>query len=466
MKLVKLVLIILSVFIVLVSIPLILLHKKTDAPIEQYTSDSETALLSMLDEELTALITDDQEDIVYVTVDEAFINRAIQKELSKGNDKYLNIDFEDDVAYNYMSIFGNNFSLKGIWTELTNDQLIVTAGANYFNSKGSVLYQTGLEIIFDIVLSENNQYYLQITKVEIGKIKLGSNTTYKLTNFIANSLTGKSLNDLIADNLSFGSFNQEDLSFTVGEDELTEYLYDVDPTFAALLKIVYKEELLILDVSDEGFDISLNIGIFRKLSTDLDEPPFDRWENDIDKASFMTSLAIQAAMNATTNPLDPRIDLSEADVNAILDYYLQEKVKFELPIKFTIDDDEIEYLFNSTNLFVTMDDDILSIHLKMTLSKEGMPGTFEMQFNLSSSVSMNSNGDMVLSIIEANLGDVVLDIETLTTLFAIFDDSLIIDNTLVVKKETLNTMFEGSGIVIDDSYVFDNELRLHFGLDN
>jgi hypothetical protein len=466
MKLVKLVLIILSVFIVLVSIPLILLHKKTAAPIEQYTSDSETALLSMLDEELTALITDDQEDIVYVTVDEAFINRAIQKELSKGNNKYLNIDFEDDVAYNYMSIFGNNFGLKGIWTELTNDQIIVTAGANYFNSKGSVLYQTGLEIIFDIVLSENNQYYLQITKVEIGKIRLGSNTTYKLANFIANSLTGKSLNDLIAENLSFGSFNQEDLSFTVGEDELTEYLYDVDPTFAALLKVVYKEDLLILDVSDEGFDISLNIGIFRKLSTDLDEPPFDRWENDIDKASFMTSLAIQAAMNATTNPLDPRIDLSEADVNAILDYYLQEKVKFELPIIFTIDDDEIEYLFNSTNLFVTMEDDIFSIHLKMTLSKEGMPGTFEMQFNLSSSVSMSSNGDMVLSIIEANLGDVVLDIETLTTLFAIFDDSLIIDNTLVVKKETLNTMFEGSGIVIDDSYVFDNELRLHFGLDN
>jgi hypothetical protein len=462
----KVFLVLFIVIFVLVAIPLFLLHKATAAPLDQYTSSSETALYTMLDEELSALINDDSEDTVFLTVDEAFINRAIQKELSKENIKFQNSEFVDDTAYNYMMMFSENSGLKGIWTELTDDQIIITAGADYVTSGGSVLYQTGFEVIFDIVLSENNEYYLKLSKIKVGKISIGLSSTYKLADFIVGSLADKSLNDMITESLSFGDFDSEELSFTVGENELTDYLYEVDPTFAALLKVVYKEELLILDVSDEGFDISLNIGVFRRLTTDLDEPAFDKWESESDKADFMEALALQAAYNAFLNPLDPRIDLTEADVNAILDYYLQDKVKFELPIKFMLLGEEVEYIFSSTNLFVTMDEDILSIHLKMSLAKTGMSGSFEMQFNLSSNVSMDAEGNMILTVIEANLGDVVLDNETLSSLFGIFDETLMVDDTLVVKKETLNSMFEGSGVVFNDSYVEDSELKLHFGLDN
>jgi len=102
----------------------------------------------------------------------------------------------------------------------------------------------------------------------------------------------------------------------------------------------------------------------------------------------------------------------------------------------------------------------------MTLSKTGMPGTFDMQFNLSSHVSMNSSGDMVLTIIDSNLGEVNLDNDVLTMLFSVFDDTLMVGNTIVIPKETLNEMFEGSSIIFDDSYVVDGELRMHFGLDN
>lgn len=462
----KAVLIFLFVIFVLVTIPLFLLHKTTSAPLDQYNTDSETALYTMLDDELSALINDDSDDVVFLTVDEAFINRAIQKELSKENSKFQNSDFVDDVEFNYMTMFSENSGLKGLWTTLTNDQIIITAGADYFTSRGSVIYQTGLEVIFDIVLSENNEYYLKLAKIKIGKISIGLSTTYKLADFIVSSLADKSLNEMITENLGFGYFNPEELSFTVGENELTDYLYEADPTFAALLKVVYKEELLILDVSDEGFDISLNVGVFRRLITDLDEPDFDKWETESDKANFMGELALQAASNAMLNPFDPRIDLTEADVNAILDYYLQDKVKFELPIKFTLLGEEVEYIFNSTNLFVTMNDDILSIHLKMSLIKTGMSGSFDMQFNLSSYVSMDTEGNMLLTVIEANLGDIELDNETLSNLFGVFDETLMVDDTLVIKKETLNSMFEGSGIVFNDSYVENSELKLHFGLDN
>lgn len=462
----KLILSLLLIIFIFFILPLILFNKRLTPPINQYVSSSDTTFYQSLNQELETLITDSNEDTVSLTVSEAFINRAIQKELSKSNTAYLNSDFSDEISHDYMMMFGNNFGFKGVWTKLQDDKIIIYAGADFATSPGKVLYQTGIEIIFDIVLSENNQYYLKLSKLEIGRINLPLKSAYKFASFIIKQLSSKSLNELIAENLTFGDFSETDFSFSVGEVELADYLYEIDPTFAALLKVIYKEDLLILDVSEQGFDISLNVGVFRRLTSDLDEPSFTKWENDFDKAAFMANLASQAIIDSMLNPLDPRIDLNEEDLNAIIDYTLGEKVKFEFPIKFTLNDEEIEYLFNSTNLFIRMDDDILSIHLKMTLSKTGMAGTFDMQFNLSSHVSMNENGDMVLSIIDSNIGEVDLDTEILTMLFSVFDDQLMVDNTIVIKKETLNKMFEGSNIIFNDSYVVNGELRMHFGLDN
>ncbi|PKL01123.1 MAG: hypothetical protein CVV56_02455 [Tenericutes bacterium HGW-Tenericutes-1] len=465
-RLLKLIITLLILFTILIVIPLILLSKETTPPVEQYVTASETAFYTDLDQELSELITDSESDYVNLTIDEAFINRAIQKELSKSNPNYLDINYEDELSYKYMMMLSSKLGFKGIWVELTDDQIIVIAGIDYANSPDKAIYQTGFEVIFDIVLSEDDQYYLKLNKIEIGKLKLPLNSAFKLASFIVKQLSNKSLNELIAENLTFGAFDSEEFSFTVGESELTDYLYEIDPTFAALLKVIYQENLLILDLSDEGFDVSLNIGVFRRLLTDLDEPAFTSWENDVDKAAFMASLAAQALLNITINPLDPRIDLDEADLNAILDYTLGEKVQFEFPIEFTLLGEEIEYSFNSTNLFIRMNDDELSIHLKMTLSKTGMPGTFDMQFNLSSNVSMNLEGDMVLTIINSNIGEIELNNEILTMLFSVFDDTLVVGNTIVIPKEKLNEMFEGSNIIFNDTYVINGELRMHFGLDN
>jgi hypothetical protein len=113
-----------------------------------------------------------------------------------------------------------------------------------------------------------------------------------------------------------------------------------------------------------------------------------------------------------------------------------------------------------------MQTDILSLHLKMKLEKENLAGSFEMQFNLRSNVSMNEDGDMVLTIIDAIIGGVVLNNETPKSSFDVFDDTLMGDNTLIIPKETLNEMFEESGIIINDSYVINANLQLRFGLDS
>ena len=450
--------------LLVIGVPMYLLHMKTEAPIDQYVESSETAFYTSFNHELESLITDSEKDTIFLRIDEAFINRMIQNMLSEDNPKYLSQEHIHEFAYDHMMVFGSFAGLKGVWTKLSDDQLIVTAGADLSFSK-NLVYQSGLEIVFDIVLSENEEYYLKVAEISVGRMTPTLRRAFGLANSIVNLLTKNSLNDLIAEYLPFGVFDDEELSFTVSETELTDYLHDVEPSFAALLKIVYQESLIVLDVSDLGFDVSVQIGVFRKLSSDPDEPSFTRWENDIDKALYMSGFAAQAITNSALHPLDPRIDLTEADVNSILDYTLSDKVQFSFPIEFTLGGEEIVYNFDSTNLFVRMNDDVLSIHLTMTLSKEGMAGAFEMQFNLESIVSMNQNGDMVLTISNANIGEVNLDNDTLSSLFALFDESLMVDNTIVIPSEDLNEMFAGSGIIINDSYVVDGILRLHFGLD-
>lgn len=462
-KLLKTVIILGVIFGVLIGLPLALFHFKSEAPIEDYTDASESGFFTTLNTELETLITDENEQTVALTVSDAFINRMIQKQLSSGNPKYQVSEFEGQPEYDYMMVVGNIIGLKGAWTTLTDDSLTITVGADVLLG-GKRFYQTGLEMAFDIVLSENDEYFLEVSRIQIGAMKLPKKAAFDFASSIVKTMTSKSLNDMIAEQLSFAEFNEEEISFTVNEAGLTDYLYGIEPSFAALLKIVYQESLLILDISNLGFDIQLTIGSFRRLPSDLDEPTFTKWESEADKAAFMVNFSADAAANALLHPTDPYIDLSEADVNSILDYTLSDKIKFEFPIEFMLNGVQVEYTFESTNLYVHLDNTVLSTHFRMTLSKVGMAGAFEMQFNLSTNVSMNDAGDMILTIIESNIGTVNLDQERLAMIFGVLDPTLMVGNTLVIPAEKVNEMFEGSGIVINNSYVTGSQLRLHYGL--
>jgi hypothetical protein len=461
----KILIVLTIVVFIFIGIPLILLSMKTEPPLSQYVVASEHAFYSALDQELTQLIEDDDATTVSLTINEAFINRMIQKTLTQNNPSYLDPDSIGQIAHDYMLVSGSHLGFKGVWTELSDNQLKVIAGGDYVVN-GSPIYQSGLVIIFDIVLTDVDGYFLRVSEINIGKIRLPLRTAMRLAQFIVNSLTQKSLNEMILEYLSFGEFDYDDLTFTVSETQLTDYLFAIEPTFAALLKVVYQESLIVMDLTDEGFEISLQVGVFRRLTTDLEPPIFDRWESNLDQDLFMVNLASKAIINSALNPLDPRMELTEIEVNQIIDYSIGEDVGFDYPIEFTLDDEIIRYQFKSTQVFIRMNDDILSIHLKMSLTKEGLDDAFELQFNMSTTVSMNAQGDMVLTLIEANIGEVILDEDILETLFSLFDETLWSDGTIIIPQEKLNTMFTGSHIVIHDSYVINGNLRLHFGLES
>jgi len=452
-----------GIFIV---IPLVVFHKSVTQPLSDYNETHETMFYQSLDDHLQALIQDDNHDTIEVLVFESFLNRAIQKELSKDNPKFMNPLNEDDVEYRYMMMFSDRVGLKGVWTKMGDNALLVTVGIDVLVTQ-SVKYQTAMQIDLDIVLNESNQYVLKIDKIKVGKLGLPLKLGANVTSYILDKLQGKSLDEFVLDALPFGQFDSKELAYTVGESELTDYLYKIDPSFSALLKIIYEEALLYMDFSDDGFEISLNMGKFRRLFTDYDEVVFTKLENDADKAVLMADIASNAAMNAALNPFDPRIELDEVKLNQILDYQLQDKVAFEYPFKFKLNLNGVlkEYRFKSSVLFIKMVGSELSLHLKMMLSEKDGVEAFEMQFNLTTTVGMNVDGDMVLTILSSNIGEINLEIETLKSMIDIFDSSLMENDTLVIPKEKLNEMFQGANLSFNDAYVSSNSLYLHFGIE-
>ena len=460
----KLVLFLVVIIVLFVVIPLVLLSKKTQAPLADYQTSSETAFYQDLNADLEALMTDTESDYIDLTMSEQFLNRAIQKELSKDNPKFQNDLYSDELDYRYMMLFSDQVGLKGVWTALEDDLIKITVGVDVLVG-GNVVYQSALFVNLKIALNDNDTYLFQILKIQTGKVSLPIKTGADITSFFIERLQGKSLNELVTDSLPFGQLDTDELSFSVGEQELTDYLYTIDPTFAALLKVIYQENLLVMDFSDAGFDLSMNLGIFRRLVTDLDEIPFTRLEDDQDKADLMAGIASKAALNVITNPSDPTINLTEEELNQILDYQLKDAVAFELPLEFMLNGIEQKYLFKSTNLYVRMIGDQLSVHLKMTLEKENFVGSFIMQFNLVTTVAIDVNGDMVLTILSSNIGEVDLDNAILKMMVDTFDETLMQGSTLVIPKEKLNDMFQGSGLVFDEGYVEAGELVLHFGLE-
>jgi hypothetical protein len=460
----KLVLFLVVIIVLFVVIPLILLSKKTQAPLADYQTSSETAFYQDLNADLEALMTDTESDYIDLTMSEQFLNRAIQKELSNDNPKFQNDLYSDELDYRYMMLFSDQVGLKGVWTSLEDDLIKITVGVDVLVG-GNVVYQSALFVNLKIVLNDNDTYLFQILKIQTGKVSLPIKTGADITSFFIERLQGKSLNELVTDSLPFGQLDTNELSFSVGEQELTDYLYTIDPTFAALLKVIYQENLLVMDFSDAGFDLSMNLGIFRRLVTDLDEIPFTRLEDDQDKVDLMAGIASKAALNVITNPSDPTINLTEEELNQILDYQLKDAVAFEFPLEFMLNGVEQKYLFKSTNLYVRMINDQLSVHLKMTLEKENFVGSFIMQFNLVTTVAIDANGDMVLTILSSNICEVDLDNTILKMMVDTFDETLMQGSTLVIPKEKLNEMFQGSGLVFDQGYVEAGELVLHFGLE-
>ena len=79
----KLVLFLVVIIVLFVVIPLVLLSKKTQAPLADYQTSSETAFYQDLNADLEALMTDTESDYIDLTMSEQFLKSCHSKRVIK-----------------------------------------------------------------------------------------------------------------------------------------------------------------------------------------------------------------------------------------------------------------------------------------------------------------------------------------------------------------------------------------------
>ena len=464
MKLVfKIIGLIVGIFIALVIFLAIMFYKDFKMPVEQYTQ-SEDYFQKRLDDELQLIMTDDTKENIEVTLTEVFINQFMMRELSKDNPKYQDEAFKDDPAYEYMYLSatsGMRAGIKGVSTDILEDRIDLVVSVHAL-AGSTRLYKTGVYLSLDIILDENDEYVFKVRKINIGKLGLPVKTGLNIANYITSKINGKSINDMANEALPFGVFDSKTASFTATEQTVLDYATSQDVGYGALLEIIYTRNLINIAVEDENISIGFALGQLRKLPTDATSPTFNPITDTAGQVSFMNGLAAQFLAEILNPSANPYVDLNEIEANQIVDYSLKDSLQFEQEFKLKINEtEEVIYHFNSSKLFLTMEDNILSLHLPFEITRDGITEKFDILFNIDSTVSVEAE-DLVLTITGMRIGTAVLTETEIQMIEDTYGSGMIQEGKVRITKEQLSEAFAGQNIEFNDAEVFNGMLRLYY----
>lgn len=466
MKILKKILIILAFtfvgLLILVSIPLIMFSKNYKVPTIQY-SETETYYMKHVDNEFMALVEDETKEFMHTTLSEVYINQFIKNELFKDNTKYMDETYKGELEYKYMYIGSSGAmkaAIKGIFSDIKEDQIDIILSVDMLAGK-TKLYQTGVLLRVDIQ-NEEGTYVLRVNRVVFGRTRLPLKNGLSMTNYIVKKLNGKTLDEVINGSLPLGLFTSKDATLTIKEDDVVDYVQQSHTSYATLVELIYNNDLLQIDVIDDGINLGLGIGKLRRLSTDPNKPIFTPITSPAEQAAFMMDLNTRLAAGIISNPANPYVDLNEVEANQILDYALKDDVKFEqeFPVKIS-PTETVMYKMESSNLFLTMAGNVLKLHLEFTISRESVVKTFNIQLNMNSTIAMDGE-DIVITMLDANVSTINLSHEEVMAIVDLYNPGMFVDGKLVITKQQLNEMFHGAEMVINDVEVINGQLRLYY----
>ena len=146
----------------------------------------------------------------------------------------------------------------------------------------------------------------------------------------------------------------------------------------------------------------------------------------------------------------------------IVDYSLKDSLQFEQEFKLKINEtEEVIYHFNSSKLFLTMEDNILSLHLPFAITRDGITEKFDILFNIDSTVSVEAE-DLVLTITGMRIGTAVLTETEIQMIEDTYGSGMIQEGKVRITKEQLSEAFAGQNIEFNDAEVVNGMLRLYY----
>lgn len=462
-KLIFSILITITVVVALMAIPLFMFSKNYIVPKDQY-KETEPLFMKQFDDEFVALLNDTDKEYVDISLTEVFINQFIKNQLFKENTIYQDENHKEELLYKYMYVSGEKgtiFAIKGVYTTLLEDQINVTLSIDVL--KGNLrLYQTGVQLRLGIV-EEAGTYTLQVKKIMIGKTGLPLKMGINITNFIMSKINGKTLDEVINGVIPVGEFNSKERTLSASYEELMAFFQQDAKGQGTLVELIIKNELLKLTVKENSVGFNLNLGTLRKLPTAKDKPVFTPLSNEAEHTLFMINFNSKLAAGYLANPSNPYVDLNEVETNQMVDYMLND-VAFSMEHMIKISETEkVKYTISSSNMFLTMEETNLSLHLAFMIEREGIINTFTIQMDLNTTASMVLD-NLELEMIAATTGQISLSKEEVQSIFNIYSEGMFTDGKVIITKEQLGGLFLGANMSIKEVEVINGQFRIYYDL--
>lgn len=454
--------IIIAVLIILIATPLIMFSKNYKVPVEQYSTE-EAYFMKHFDDEYLALVNDTSKETINVDLTEIYINQFIKREITKDNHKYMNETYKGELEYKYMYVSGGSFKagIKGLYTIIKEDQIDIILSVDLLSGK-TRLYQTGVLIKVDIELNEEGTYILKVVKINLGRTKLSLKKGLGFASYLTDKINGKKLDEVINDSLPFGYYNKENYSLEIKESDIIAYAKEKHEGLDVFLKLIYDNDLIALDVNENKINLKIEANKLRKPSTAPSKPNFTPLTTPREQVAFVTGLNTRLLAGFISNPTNPSVDLNEIEANQVLNYSLKDKVEFskEFPIKLS-ETEKVNYYIESSNLFLKMQNNELSIYVEFVIRREGEVKTFDIQLRMNSTIAMVDE-DILITMIDGTISNINLTSEDLIELVKVYSEGMVRDGKIVITKEQLNEMFNGAEMVIKNVSVVNGKLRIYY----
>ena len=448
----------------IVAIPLItlaVLYKSVEIPVEDFTSDGNTVVLTdMITEEMDAfLANNDSDSVITLGVAQKEANLLLKETFLSMNSNYLDEDATDDEK-NYV-LKEDMYGYQGTWVDFNEDMVEIESGIHIFVS--NFTYKTRLLIAFKLE-ADTEEIVLTLDKLTIGNLPLA--WAFGAADWAVTQITGNDLEATINDQLNgIATFDPTTREIRVDVQTLVDSQLSDDPQQAALVNslmaFVDENELFDIGFTDGSFDASLALG-----KTKDDTPPFeldaaDRIMTEADLTAMLESKATSLILSTLSTTTNPYIEFGELTLNKVLDYMLrdqqvapgvlQEVVLFE------------DYLMRAYVPYVTMTDTVFVVNIPLKISSIAEPtNTFQTIIKIDATPSM-SGSDLVITLNQLTAGEVSVTNEHLANILTLLGDTdLIVDGNIVIQD--FDQQMNQAGMSIDTVEVVNSKLKMYVEL--
>ena len=458
------------IILIIIAIPVVMLFLMFDfgnyqPPINDFTPDNSITFQTLVAERIDSFILEDKEAID-LSISAAQINAMVVQALISNNPYYPS-DNEDGM---YLINFDNFGGIRGItayiWDDVIRVEVGVHARISFFT------YRIRLRLDLRVVESTEG-FEMEILRFNISNLPIKA--IYGVANW-ALGLAGIDFTETIEDAIPIGTFDYQNLRFTLTYDEIFAMLGDEDGMISLLQMLAttefgpdHKRLFNVGLYADDDplvrgkLSLLLNFGLFRTNRPSYVLPHQITSEDELNQLfqGQISNMLLSSLSSASGEGL--YLDLSVDLLNEILAFQLGagESIMHEMEIDlggeiFTLSI-ETPFIDITVNTFGARS---TNINIFLNLSSERVNASFRSLFTLATDIRLAENGEDIVFYINAiSIGDFSLEGEFIYLLLDMVQSDMISGRTITLIGFAENIL--QAGVEINRLVTLNNAIRLY-----